>query len=359
MKTLVFPIILSFCILFSSFAQQLGPNISFEKETHSFGKIPESQGLVSYTFNFTNTGSEPLIIQNVQATCGCTTPEWSREPIKPGEKGFIKATFNPAGRPGPFEKGISITNNSPRNLVSLKISGEVIGKEPTLTDLYPFDINNLRFNTVYASFAKLSPGKTGSRILEVINTGKEALTVSFPSVPAHLKVVAKPSVLQPKQKGIIEIIYDAQKKNDWGFVTDVLTFNINGKPDSKNRITLSGTIEDDYSKASPEQLALAPKITLDKNSSDFGKIKAGTSVELVYNFKNTGKTNLEIHKISPTCGCTIVKKSDKTIKPGASSSITTVFNSAGQKGVINKAITLITNDPKNLNLILWVRGSVE
>lgn len=107
-------------------ATQENPNqadISFEKETHDFGNIP--QGVpASYTYVFKNTGKEPLIITNAAAGCGCTTPEWTKEPIKPGQKGYVKATFN-AAAPGTFTKSVTVMSNGKKSTVTLTLKGEV------------------------------------------------------------------------------------------------------------------------------------------------------------------------------------------------------------------------------------------
>lgn len=354
----IYSLILFFAFTLLTFAQQKQPNISFETESYNFGKINETKGAVQYVFNFTNTGSEPLIIQNVQPSCGCTTPEWSREPVVPGGKGFIKATFNPAGRPGPFNKSINVTSNAIRNSVVLKISGEVIGKEP-VADKYPFAVDNLRFSSTYISYGKISPNKPVTRNLEIMNTGKESVTISFPSVPPHIDVMVNPSTIKANQKAVIEFTYDAKKKNDWGFVTDAINYSLNNKKDAKYRLNLSAAIEDDYSDATPQQLADAPKLALEKNTINVGRIKAGENIQLSYKFKNMGKSNLVIRKINSSCGCTDVKARELIIKPGAAGEITGVFKSSGQKGAVNKTITLITNDPRNLNTVLWLKGTVE
>jgi hypothetical protein len=107
-------------------AAVVNPNqadISFEKETHDFETIP--QGVpASYTFVFKNSGKEPLIITNAAAGCGCTTPEWTKEPIKAGGKGYVKATYN-AASPGPFNKTVTVMSNGKKSSVILYIKGDV------------------------------------------------------------------------------------------------------------------------------------------------------------------------------------------------------------------------------------------
>ncbi len=98
-------------------------DIQFVEETHDFGVIP--QGVpATYTYVFKNTGKEPLIITNAAAGCGCTTPDWTKEPIKPGQKGYVKATYNAASA-GSFNKTVTVMSNAKKSQVVLYLKGEV------------------------------------------------------------------------------------------------------------------------------------------------------------------------------------------------------------------------------------------
>ena len=88
-------------------SQTVQPKISFNETIHEFGKFKEADGKVTHKFEFVNTRGSDLIIQNVSASCGCTAPSWTREPIPPGGKGYVAATYNPAGRPGAFRKYVT------------------------------------------------------------------------------------------------------------------------------------------------------------------------------------------------------------------------------------------------------------
>ncbi|MET0636826.1 MAG: DUF1573 domain-containing protein [Chitinophagaceae bacterium] len=120
--------ILSFLLLLTGFAAaaQTTPapvEILLVKQTeHDFGKIPQGKP-VFHNFEIVNTGNEPLTLQNVQATCGCTTPEWSREPIAPGATSVIKVGYNAAAE-GAFDKPITITYKEGQTKV-LHIKGTV------------------------------------------------------------------------------------------------------------------------------------------------------------------------------------------------------------------------------------------
>lgn len=104
------------------------PNISFDKTTHDFGKIKEQNGQATVVFTFKNTGDAPLVINRVQASCGCTTPSWTKEPVSPGKTGTVTASYNPTNRPGSFVKSISVFSNAEPQQVVLTIKGEVIPK---------------------------------------------------------------------------------------------------------------------------------------------------------------------------------------------------------------------------------------
>lgn len=109
-----------------SVAQQAGATIEFEKDLHDFGEL--QQGDVpagQYEFKFTNTGTEPLIISKAKGSCGCTVPEWPKEPIAPGTDGVIKVKYD-VKRVGPFTKFVTITSNATDNpSKQIQIKGSV------------------------------------------------------------------------------------------------------------------------------------------------------------------------------------------------------------------------------------------
>lgn len=100
------------------------PKVKFEQEIYDFGTIQQGEK-VSYSFKFKNEGKTPLVISNVSATCGCTTPETPNAPIKPGEEGNIKVVFDSAGKSGMQDKVITITSNANPEASQLHLVGEV------------------------------------------------------------------------------------------------------------------------------------------------------------------------------------------------------------------------------------------
>lgn len=104
------------------------PEIAFAEDFHNFGEIEEGV-VVEHVFRFTNEGEGPLIISNAQGSCGCTVPDWPRQPIAPGASGEIKVSFNSAGRAGKQDKRVTLTTNAVPQTKVLNITSTVLAKK--------------------------------------------------------------------------------------------------------------------------------------------------------------------------------------------------------------------------------------
>ena len=126
MKKLIFTPLWS---LFAILAFAAGDaDIKFEKTSHNFGTFPESTPKVTCSFKFTNTGDNLLVIHQAIASCGCTVPQYPKEPIKPGESGEIIVTYDGTGKfPGHFRKSITIRTNAKKEIIRLYVEGDMLG----------------------------------------------------------------------------------------------------------------------------------------------------------------------------------------------------------------------------------------
>ncbi len=128
MKRNVFILFIMLLGVSSVFAQKKAV-ISFEETTHDFGTFAESDGIQTYDFKFTNTGNDMLVIHQAIASCGCTVPQFPKEPIRPGESGVIRVSYNGSGKfPGHFKKAVTIRSNATADMVRLYIEGEMTEK---------------------------------------------------------------------------------------------------------------------------------------------------------------------------------------------------------------------------------------
>ena len=125
MKKLLLMTLLLVCGITMATAQKQA-EIKFEKTTHDFGTFSEKSPVVTCTFTFSNVGEKPLVINQAMASCGCTVPEYTKNPVKPGEKGEIKVTYNGTGKfPGHFKKSITVITNGVVEKSRLYIEGNM------------------------------------------------------------------------------------------------------------------------------------------------------------------------------------------------------------------------------------------
>lgn len=125
MKKILMMTLLLICGMTAAMAQKPA-EIKFDKLTHNFGTFSENDPVVTCTFSYTNVGETPLVINQAVASCGCTVPEYTKTPVKPGETGIIKVTYNGTGKfPGHFKKSITVRTNGAVEMTRLYIEGEM------------------------------------------------------------------------------------------------------------------------------------------------------------------------------------------------------------------------------------------
>ena len=357
MKKLQFIIIFLLTSVILS-AQPNGAGIRFNNTKHDFGRFREEAGPQTYKFEFENTGSSDLLISRVTASCGCTSPEWTKHPVKPGDKGFVGVTFNPRNQPNKFRKTITVHTNARPAVNVLIIEGDVIPRELTVEEIYRFKAGDVRLKSNHLAFTDVEHGKKKIRVMEMINTSDKPVSVDFEGVPSHMSLKTKPAVLAPGEKGIIEGTYDAAGLNDWGYVNHLIRIVLDGETVNNVYFVASANLVEDFSSWSKSELENAPVFDVENTRYDFGEIKQREKADIEFKFKNSGKSDLVIRKVRSSCGCTTVTPANTTIKPGESSAIKAVFDAGVRKGKQHKVITVITNDPEKSQVSLVVSGTV-
>ena len=350
--------LLLFVILGFNAAAQNTTDMRFQTMEHDFGKIKEDGGSAVYNFNFANMGNVPLVISSVNASCGCTTPEWSKEPVLPGKSGFIKVAYNPLNRPGSFSKTVTVVANIPGGSKILKISGDVTPKALTLEQQYPIEVGKLRMLNNNLSFVRIKNNEVKTDSLKFINTSDSTVNIAFKGVMSHLTIKAVPAAVKPKGTGFFVVTYDGSKVPELGFQMSRVYLVFNGKENYNYGVNVSATVEEDFSKLSQAELQNAPVIDYNQRVFEFGEIPEGQKVEYSFIILNKGKSDLQIRSVKASCGCTAANPTTKVIKPGANTDLKVTFDSKGKVGLQNKTITIISNDPNQSTTILRISGNV-
>lgn len=187
----------------------------FDTLEYDFGVVPKGKQ-VKYAFHFKNQGNQPIVISNVEASCGCTTPNWSKKPIPPQESGFVEVVFDSNDTKGMFVKTIHISSNAYIPQQYLKIKGTVVSKtdSPYMTEKQTI-INDTAFlqtkNTIL-DFGNLSIKESKTYQLHVLNAGKETLKInSLYSRCQCIKYKSSFDKLESGETGTIDITYTPEK----------------------------------------------------------------------------------------------------------------------------------------------------
>lgn len=335
------------------------PKMELSGGEHDFGKFKEEAGRQTYNFAVRNTGDAPLVIQNVAASCGCTTPDWTRNPIPPKGTGMITAIYDPANRPGVFNKTLTVYTNSKPEVVVLVIKGEVIPREKTVEELFTWPLGGVRFESNHLAFTKMTKNEVKEKSMGVINNSKDPVKIEFDNVPDHLFLMSKPEVLNPGQKGLIVGKWDGVKDTRWGTQTDMVRVKLNGVLQENVYYVASATLVEDFSNLTKEERDNAPVFKLENPTVDLGSMDPSTVKDVEFKFTNGGNRDLIIRYIRPTCGCTAIQQGgNSNIKPGESGTIKASFNSGSYKGKVVKAIYVYTNDPENSEVVLTFNADV-
>ena len=341
---------------------QKKPSILFESRVYDFGQIKEEDGRKTARFAFKNIGNDTLKILNVRASCGCTTSDYTRTPVLPGQSGYVDVAYNPLGRPGNFNKIVTVITNDPDNPnVVLTIKGIVIPKPKTKAAKYPQVLGNLRFKSNHITFNDIKDTEIKTDTIYVYNPSDRKITIYSENLPSFLKIhiPAGGITIAPDQELKIPISYDAKARNDYGYVFDNFRLKTDDIDQPVKQMYVSANIIQDFSWMTEKDKTNAPKIVFEKTEVVFDTIKMGESVIVEFPFRNEGKNDLKILKVKSSCGCTAVAPEKNILKKGEKSSIKVTFNTAGRQGNQQKSVTVITNDPEHSIVVLTLKGYVK
>ena len=329
--------------------------IAADETSHDFGQIKEADGKVSATFVVKNTGDAPLVITRVIASCGCTTPEWTKEPIAPGASGDIKITYDPKGRPGPFYKTISIFSNGKKGSYTLAIKGNVTPKPLTPVLIYPYSIGDLKMQTKTVLYSSIRPDETLGEKISVKNEGKTTLTIHPGKVPHFLTVEVHPTQLAPDEVGEITLLLDAKATKRKGRVTTEIPLTIEsiGQKDVSGGVHVAANIIDNFGKLSVAEKAQAPVAQLSGTLLDFGKLpEKGSFIPLIggkvtgtVDVTNTGKSPLIIHSFTCDDERVDISGGKKEVKPGTTATFKISVRPREIKTKLEALVNIVCNDP--------------
>ena len=341
--------------------------IRFDQKIHDFGDVLIAEGPVSCIFTFTNIGTQPIVVQNVISSCGCTTPEWTREPVRPGATGTIQATFSNDQGPYPFEKSLTVYvgvgASSLDRPVLLRLRGVSHEQKKDLDELFTVQIGPLGFRKIETSIGYVDQGVVKSDQMQVANLSKKELLVETVSTTPGLTVTVTPNPIPARSMARLTYSVNpaAMGGTYWGRQNFATAFRLGGK-EYADKLTVSSVIKDNFDKLTREQIAAAGIPVVDRSYFEFGEVKKGAAVTATYTLRNKGKSPLVIHNVDGQGGAsTVLTSMPLTIKPGGKAEVKVRFNTATVEygGEVIEVLTVITNAPSKPILNLFITGNVK
>lgn len=357
--------ILMAVVLISIAAMAQGPAvITFNKTTHDFGQINEADGNVTTVFEFKNDGGSPLVLQNVKASCGCTTPKYTREPIEPGKTGQITVTYRASGRPGTFNKTVTVTSNATTPTIRLYIKGNVIPKPVNPAEQFTMKVGQLNFKKKTMNFGAIFYGDK-PRTLEIpyANLTSEVVTLDVALSPnsEFIKPLVTLKEIQPNQQGKIQVTLVSGESPIYGPVNVKLYLLYNGKREQieEQAITLMADIKEDFRKLSEEEKQLAPIAEI-QQTLNLGTVKIGKKLATKLEVHNAGINPLIIRRVIANDEHMTATTPKAAIKNGRTAAIAVEINTSKlQPTQYTRVVKLITNDPNKSVIDVRLTWTVE
>jgi hypothetical protein len=354
-------VFIAFLLISAQAIAQKGAEISSDLQTYDFGVITESDEPATHIFTIKNTGTSPLVINRITASCGCTQPEWSKAPIAPGATGEVKVSYNPKGRPGPFYKNIAINSNAKTNRLTLYIKGTVATRSAAVAPpviSYPYNIGDLKLQTKSILYSRIYPGETGEETIHIKNEGKAPLSVRTDKLPNYLTVDVSPQTLKPGDTGEISLMLKADNVKRMGHISVhvPLIVESDGKKKAENDLEVSANIINNFTHISPAEKAKAPVAQYSLTLLDFGKLpeKSNSIIPFIgglgkesesLTITNTGQSTLLIYSVSCDNELIDISGGKKELKQGASSEYKISIRPKEIKAKLEAYITIVSNDP--------------
>lgn len=195
-------------------------HIEWETEKYDFGTIAESDGPKSGEVKFVNKGPDAASIIKVTTSCGCTIADYESDPILPGESSSIRFTYNPAGRPGMFEKKLRVfvDSISPHPVI-IRLTGKVIGSAETLGLNYPSVHGDLRLSADSVDMGAVRPGKSRHTVITIYNQGTDTIVPEIRDLPDGVDANVTPGIIIPGDQSFlgifINIPYKQKTTGEW------------------------------------------------------------------------------------------------------------------------------------------------
>ena len=345
---------LPFCLLtllpFNVYAQQL----SVKNEVIDCGNVIYEQP-VTAKFEMQNMSSNPISIKDVKTSCGCTTVEYPKGQIAPGESFVVNATYD-SRQMGHFFKDIALYSDASQQPFYLQIRGVVVEEIIDFAGQYPYTIADLNVDRNDVEFDDVNRGDRPVQKINIRNASSKSVSPVVMHLPSYMQAQVSPTTLQPGRQGTISLILDSKKVRDYGLTqTSVFLGMYPGdKVHPDKEISVSTVLLPAFTEMTETQMQYAPKLGLsaeELNIAFNGKAKKTETIII----ENLGRSELDISSLQMFTSGMKVKLNKTKLQSGEQTKLKITVDAKEIKKARSKPrVLMITNDPKRAKVIINV-----
>lgn len=329
---------------------------------HNFGAFSESDGVATCRIKFVNESTQPVIVNQVHVTCGCTSPTYERRAIEPSDTGWIELAYNPEGRPGRFEKKVYVDLNTTPSRYTLYIKGCVVGTPSTVNERYPVQAGSLRLRSASAPFGEVTKGKSKSLFFEVYNASTDTVVPKWENLPDFVSVGAPSDTVFPGENMAFTFMVASDKIKEYGLTWAEMALVPNTTTLKANRIEvpLMVMVVEDFSSLTPGQRLKAPIINSSETTVNLGELDGSTPKTATFTVKNSGQDPLVIRRVYSADPGVIATVSSTKLKKGKEAVVTVTVDPRQVAGdTVNARVVVISNDPAEPVMPVRVVGIIK
>ncbi len=312
---------------------------------------------VAAEFHMKNEGSKPLVINQVLKSCGCTSVEYPKNSIAPGDS-FVVKTIYDAKQMGTFAKQLCLYSNASSAPFILTMRGKVVSNVVDFAGAYDQMLGEIKSDAQEVEFDDVNRGDRPVQRIHIFNPTDQTMEPVVMHLPNYLQAIVSPSKLAPHHAAEVSLVLDSKKLRDFGL--NQTSVYLGERPGDKvapeKEIVVSAVLLPDFDQMTSEQKANAPKIQMSTTTLDLGSFNGKKKLKGEILVTNNGKSDLEIRSMQMfTMGLQVQLKKSK-IAPGETvkMKVTAVAADLKKSRAKKPRILMITNDPDNAKVTVRV-----
>lgn len=330
--------------------------LQFGRTEWNFGSIREESGPVAHSFEATNRGEHPEVILDVSSSCGCTKPEFTRRPVRPGETTTVTVRFNPAGQSGTIDRTLVVYGSGNQVIERLRITGRVEPRARTIEERFPIAAGGgIRLSNNFLPFETLPHGRETGADIGIANEADSPRRIRFVGEQTSgLLAIEAPEILQPGEEATVRVVYRVPEEyGRYGTVNDRYALEVEGRRQSV-RIAARGILVD-----APQTSGAAPAARLSSGAVRTGDLKRGEKRPVAIALRNEGAVALHVRAVEVPERTTCTLEAGTQIAPGGSVPFEAGIDPAGRDyGIASERIRIVTDDPKHPVLRLRITANI-